>query len=237
MEDMHYIQIAILNKLLYKDNATYTNLRPFDDLENNLFNFHLKKLISLGYVKKEDKSYALTNKGKESASIIDNDSKKIQRQGKILVAFCCVRENDGRKQVLLYKRLKHPFYNNQGFPSGKVKFGETINESVIRELKEETNLVITKKAELFLIKHVVVKNLSGEIIDDKYFYNFKIENPKGDLQSNEEGEFKWVDVQKIDDFVKKPFDSLEEFKMTYELLLSDSINIKIVEASKYLENY
>lgn len=51
--------------------------------------------------------------------------------------------NDG--QILLVKRGKNPYQGFWAIPGGYVEFGETCEEAVIRETKEETGLATAVK--------------------------------------------------------------------------------------------
>lgn len=42
--------------------------------------------------------------------------------------------------ILLIKRKNEPFKNKWAIPGGYVEYGETVEDAVIREIKEETNL-------------------------------------------------------------------------------------------------
>jgi 8-oxo-dGTP pyrophosphatase MutT (NUDIX family) len=50
------------------------------------------------------------------------------------------RMRDGRTEYLFQERLKQPYFGYWGLPSGKIRWGETILETALRELKEETGL-------------------------------------------------------------------------------------------------
>jgi 8-oxo-dGTP diphosphatase len=45
-------------------------------------------------------------------------------------------------QILLVKRGKPPAYGKWSIPGGVVKLGEGLEEAVVREVREETNLVV-----------------------------------------------------------------------------------------------
>lgn len=50
--------------------------------------------------------------------------------------------NADKTKVLLIKRSSKAYHGMWGFPSGKMKWGEEVRETVVREVKEETGLDI-----------------------------------------------------------------------------------------------
>ena len=152
------------------------------------FAFHVRRLTELGLVeKREDGMYALTNTGKEFANRFDTDSEKVafERQAKIGVLLVCARGEGSEKEYLIQQRLKQPYYGYYGFPTGKVKWGETILETAARELAEETGLVA--QLTLMDIKHKMDYDEKGALLEDKYFYVVRVEHAKGGLTEKFEG--------------------------------------------------
>ena len=49
---------------------------------------------------------------------------------------------DGKGNVLVQNKKNHPTWNGWNFPGGHVEKGEYVTPSVIREIKEETGLLI-----------------------------------------------------------------------------------------------
>jgi len=96
-------------------------------------------------------------------------------------------------------------YKIQGFgqgkwngPGGKVKPGETVEQSVRREVKEEAGLTIKnfiKVAELEFI-------FNGKKEWNNYTHVFICREFSGDLKPNQEGSLKWFKLEKI------PFDKM-----------------------------
>ncbi len=86
------------------------------------------------------------------------------------------------------KVLLVPQWNGYDFPGGGIDLGETLEEALLREVKEETGLSVTK----------------GRIITSDLMY-FLCANPKGELSTDgfdeeEKGYAKkaeWVDIGKI----------------------------------------
>lgn len=180
--EIHPIQARVLRTMLFRERSCFADLNTLK-LPTDHFNFHLKQLLVLGLVEKSpDNKYYLTIKGKEFANRLDTDKIVLERQAKVAVLICATKGNNKHKQCLLQQRLKQPYYGYHGFVTGKVKWGETLKEAASRELKEETGL----KAKLTLagIKHKMDYPQRGEILEDKFFFVFKAENPQGKLIEN-----------------------------------------------------
>lgn len=241
MNQLHYLQLAILKKLLFSDGLHFSELRPNPDLENNQLTFHIDQLIRDGYVvKNEDKIYKLTDSGKEYANRMDTDKTQVMRQAKIGGISCCIRTKDvsesGENEFLIYTRKKHPFYGSQGYASGKVAYGESVLEAVQRELKEETQLEGEPK--LFMIEHHrVYKPGTDELLEDKFFYFCRFINPTGDVNANEEGTFEWVPESQVQDYFKKPFETVDRLMYITDRIKDFDKELTFEEILHYPENF
>lgn len=226
--DLHPIQRNILNQLLFGNKLKYSQLKP-EEMEGSQFTFHLNKLISSDLVIKEDDFYALTPKGKNVANTFDSDSVNPNKQAKHSVVFCAFRKFGDVEKVLVYTRKKNPFYDHQGFPTGKVMYGEEILKTAERELHEETGL--TGKATLVGIRHYrVYFPTEKDLVEDKVMYVCRIDEPIGELLGNLEGVFVWVEVPKIKDVVTNP---LPEFEEILDMLSEFNGQITFNESKHY----
>lgn len=211
----HETQLGILNKLLFAKGLKYKDLKYDTSIENNTFQFHLTKVIDLGYVSKKGEVYSLTKEGEKLAIHIDTDKNKLVEVRKVSVHIFCIRKGKMGKECLIYTRLKHPFYGKQGFPAGKVHYGENFIDAAKRELEEETQL--TGKPILFNISHILVKDKkTKELLDDKLFLDFFVDEPKGELIGNKEGDFRWIPIKEIDRYMPNPFNGVEIYKKALE---------------------
>ena len=183
--EIHPIQARILRTMLFREKSRFADLNTLK-LPTDHFNFHLKQLLVLGLGEKSpDNRYCLTAKGKEFANRLDTDKIVLERQAKVAVVVCTTRKQAKTRQYLVQQRLKQPSYGFYGFVTGKIKWGETVSETAAREFFEETGL----KAKLSLagIEHKMDYPKQGEILEDKFFFIFRAENPKGRLTENFEG--------------------------------------------------
>jgi len=184
---IHEAQTSILRELLFRPNAGYAELQKPTGLTSDHFSFHINRLLELGFVEKISRgSYRLTPKGKEYANRLDTDNNTIERQPKSAVIIGLERKHNGETQYLFQQRRKNPYYGFWGLPTGKIRWGETITETALRESIEETGLSADFK--VMSIYHEHVKHAdSDEIIEDKIFFVVKGTNITGELMSDFEG--------------------------------------------------
>ena len=210
-EELHTIQRSILRSLLFKQGVRFSELNT-ENIPSDQFSFHMKRLSDLGLIKKQDDGeYQLTVQGKEYANRLDTDGAtvKIERQAKVAVLVVPVRMQGDVKQFLVQQRLKQPYYGFHGFVTGKIKWGETVDEAAKRELKEETGL--DGSLTLMGVKHKMDYSPDdGSLLEDKFFFAFKAENLKGKLaESFEGGQNTWRTHEEIKNLPDQ-FDGVEE---------------------------
>ncbi len=230
MRQLHEIQLQVLQKLLFAESLRYTEMKPDKLMENNQFQFHLTQLVDYGYVLKSGKHYTLTSTGKEYANRIDSEVVKIERQAKISVWIACTRKRKGKLQLLMYTRLKQPFYGCQGFPSGKVKYGEKISEAAIRELKEETNLDANKSQTVAIAHFRVFDENTMDLLEDKFMHLCLIKNPVGVIQANHEGKYEWINEEDLDSYLTNPFEDKNEYHYYIHFIKNFNGNVKLIES-------
>ena len=98
-------------------------------------------------------------------------------------------------KILLIKHHRGDY----GFPKGHMEYGETEEETAIRETKEETNIdVIIDKSKRYEIDYMTSKNTHKTAI---YF----LASPQNDIaipQTTEIAEILWVDIDKVKDYLQ-----------------------------------
>ncbi len=106
-----------------------------------------------------------------------------------LTTLCLIYRDD---RILLQNRIKKD-WRGYTLPGGHIEPGESVVESVIREMKEETGLAISQPR-LCGIKQFPIDG--GRYI----VFLFKTDRFTGELHSSDEGEMEWVsraDVGKL----------------------------------------
>jgi 8-oxo-dGTP pyrophosphatase MutT (NUDIX family) len=134
----------------------------------------------------------------ENKCIIDENGKEVWISRSVVVACVVARLTDDKRiEVLVEKR--GPAVSATGrwcFPCGYLDYDETIEEGVIREVREETGYILNKRDITFIDinskpdgkkQNVVIRHIA--FIDDGYE---QVERFK--LDFNEVTELRWVDI-------------------------------------------
>lgn len=191
----HKIDLHILKKLMYGKNLGYNEILD-KSFPSNSFDYHLKKIIGQGYIRKEEDKYNLTPDGMQFMSSIDGISLKDKKKP---IVCCFILAYDGEK-ILVNKRLKQPFLGYVGIPGGKLDMGNGLEEQAKEELLDETGLI--GDLELKVISNYVTfekENIAHHVVAFTYIAT----NLKGELiDKHREGE---------NFFIKK--EELEKYKL------------------------
>ncbi len=179
---MHDIQKIILKRLLGQNDQKYSNLTKGYSYEENVV-FHLKSLISKGFINKQNGLYSITVEGIKEitkyglSKLVDIGFKTF------FIGFLC---NYGNKYLV----KEHPqgsvdFYN---LPSGKPYFGESVQSALIRIFQENTGLSLPEKEIKFYSLHLkTILTSSGEVLFDDAFAIYKIELAKNQFEKIKPG--------------------------------------------------
>jgi len=198
----------ILCELLFVKEAGFGELNK-RKLGSDQFSFHLRQLTDWKLIEKSSNGkYVLTTKGKEYANRFDTEVKEVEKQAKVTVLLTCIRKKGPKQEYLIQQRLKQPYFGFWGFMSGKMKWGETVEEAAKRELLEETGL--SGKTELIMVNHKMDYDQNGKILEDKFFFVNRVVNPTGTLIENfEGGKNCWMTKEEIFS-LENLFDGLKE---------------------------
>lgn len=106
------------------------------------------------------------------------------------------------REVLL---LKKPRYGWYAMPGGKMEPGESVHESVLREVQEETGLLI-KKPQLYSVA-TMTKASAPKPKDEWMMFTFMTDQYSGKLvEKSPEGELEWIPIADIDKIPTAPSD-------------------------------
>lgn len=184
----HYIQADILQKLYISDNSiAFSDLKP-NEIENSLFMYHLRKLLSSGIVVKDVHGYNLTPKGVRWINYIGGRGLQFNLSPILLTQFIAVSDN----KILLASRrgaasnVLHKYL----LPGGRHVYGELAETSLKMNL-DEIGLITSSHELLTILETIIVSpddyshhtiahifkvelNESQEITTDKYHYSWHL---------------------------------------------------------------
>lgn len=106
-----------------------------------------------------------------------------------LTNMCMLRRADGK--VLIQNR-RDPSWGGLTFPGGHIEPGESLVDSVIREMQEETGLTV-KHPRLVGTKSWMQKDGSGRYLVLLYTAT----EYEGELHSSEEGDMAWMTIEEM----------------------------------------
>ena len=121
----------------------------------------------------------------------------------------CLLSRDGK--VLLQNRIKKD-WQGYALPGGHVEPGESIVDSCIREMREETGLTV-KEPKLCGVKQFPIEG--GRYL----VFLFKADAFEGTLRSSQEGKVEWVELDSLGEYP-----TVMHLKELIEVMLSDNLH-------------
>jgi 8-oxo-dGTP diphosphatase len=110
---------------------------------------------------------------------------------KIEVAGCFIRNGD---ETLFLKRLADkPQGNTWAIPAGKSDKGETAEQTVIREIREETGIEMQKQC-LAYLGTVYIRHSTGDFVFHAFEYNIA-DSPQIKFNPKEHVDYRWVTLR------------------------------------------
>ena len=190
----HHIQKAIVYKLAFNEALRFSQLKP-DDLDNKLFNYHLKLVINAGLVKKDENGlYSLTAEGRRvGVGVLDKQFTDLDRAHSVL--FLIIRRKSD-SAWLLFKRKTHPLLGDTGFMHVNPVATEDVFKTAQDRLMAKANLTASFK--YLGSGYFKIFEESG-LESYTHFTTLVAEDAEGELkQNNDKGEYFWqADIQDI----------------------------------------
>lgn len=185
----HHLQRGIVYRLALEDNLRFSELKP-ETIDNKLFTYHLKKVVSAGYVSKnEDGRYSLTAEGRRLGIRVLSDFQTLADRAHSVLFLVIRRKSD--KAWLLYKRKIQPLVNRVGFMHVTPSPDESVLVTASKLCNERTEL----KCEFEPLGNGYFRMFSGDELESfTHFTLLVCEDAVGELkQGNEYSDYFWED--------------------------------------------
>jgi ADP-ribose pyrophosphatase YjhB (NUDIX family) len=105
---------------------------------------------------------------------------------------------DGK--LLLEKRKNEPGKGRWSIPGGLVELGEKAEQTVIREVKEETGLVVEKPEHIDVVDNVV-RDENGEVKYHFVIIDYFVKLKSGTVRAQSDAEeLKWVTLDEVEKY-------------------------------------
>ncbi|MBU0457664.1 MAG: NUDIX domain-containing protein [Nanoarchaeota archaeon] len=206
----------------------FSEIEKLSGLRSNHISYHLEQMLKDELIEKEEENYKLTSKAEKIFPFFAHMTGK--EVGALPVVLVAIKKEN---KICLLKREKRPYQGYWGLIGGKLKNGESIEETAIREAKEETGL----DCQFESINSVVHERLKEK---DNYKHTFVLflttVNTESDkLRFSDEGKADWFDVKNLNQDEIIPSD----YFMIKKLLnnKSDLVQVVIEEKNEKLINF
>lgn len=109
----HHLQRNIVYRLAFSEGLRFSELKP-DEVENKLFAYHLKKVVTAGFVEKDEQGlYRLTPEGRRVGVGAFRTHHMATDRAYSILLLVIRRKSDGA--WLLTRRQTHPLFGRSGF--------------------------------------------------------------------------------------------------------------------------
>lgn len=107
-----------------------------------------------------------------------------------------IRDGD---RVLLVQRAAPPLQGHWGLPGGRVELGETVEQALVREVREETGLHVAVERYLGYID-AIDRDEAGRVRYHYVVHYFTARPAGGDLRAADDAaDARWVALSELDD--------------------------------------
>lgn len=154
--------------------------------------------------------------------MIKEENSVLRTETVVLTNMCMIYDDKGN--VLVQDRVSEN-WGGLTFPGGHIEKGESFVDSVIREMKEETGLIVDN-LQICGTKDWVMEEGIRYLV---FFY--KTNQFHGELKSSREGEMKWMTVEEM-----KQGKMAQDMEDMLRVFLEDDLNEShyVIENEKWI---
>ena len=197
-DSWHHAQASVLHALRHTQGLRFSALMRPTGMESDTFKFHLRKLMTDGFVEKTPSGeYKLTPRGKELANRFDETQSAVMHQPKLSLLVIVQKPGTAGEPVFLFQRRKrNPYFGYWSAIGGPVLWGEGAASAAERELYKQTGLTATCNVRAFM-RVRDYENQTGELLEDKLFIILETTAVSGELRPWYGGESRWMTEQEF----------------------------------------
>ena len=217
-----HIKRAIISRLKNADTLRYSQLyNPATD--RDLFNYHLRQLVTEGLIDKLPNSagYTLSEKGQRRVADVHSTSDQADRLFKINVLLIVTEQRPDGLYILNQRRTAQPSYGIVGVPGGTIIKAEPLLVGAARKLREETGIDADFEY-LCTTRRILYKNNS--LFADVLFPICIANNHEGEPQITEYGENFWVPIDQAIENDSRHDEHIEQLATVLKALQADNID-------------
>ena len=144
--------------------------------------------------------------GKATLSFLFIEGEKVARETQAIISNLCLIEDEKGRVAMQYREPGRA-WAGWAFPGGHIEKGESIHQSVLREIEEETGL------KLLDARMVAIKDWEDQDGTRIMVFCYKATQFEGQLQSSDEGKVCWIDKAKIPDM-----DLAYDMEFSYQIM-------------------
>lgn len=219
---MSTVQRDIISRLKNADSLRYAQLKPDPEIPNDLYNYHLRKLVSDGLVEKTAHGYTLSPSGHRYVADVHHTSDQHDRLFKYNVLLIVTRMIDGQLHILNQRRTAQPSYGIVGIPGGTILKSEPLREGASRKLHQETGLLSGTFRYLGTERRIMYRN--DQFFSDVLFPICLCEDATGEPASTEFGENFWVPIDDAITNDSRPDDHIDSIPRILRALQDDTLD-------------
>jgi mutator protein MutT len=138
---------------------------------------------------------------------------------------------NNKVELLLLKRRKEPFVGIWALPGGSIEFGESLEEALERELKEETGIDVKFKALKGLVQEVLHDGDSGRKLGHYILWVCELTPLHFNAKDSREGPLRWFPIKNLKKYKEEIAPS--DFLMIKKFFIKKAPEIKVYKVRMF----
>jgi len=180
----------IFNLFIKEHRLRFSEIEKRLNIRSNHLNYHIKKMVEEGILEKKEDYYFLTTEAEKIIPFFAHVTGK--EKGCLPVIIAAVMDGDN---ICLLKREKRPYQGYWGMIGGKLRHSETVEETALREVKEETCLDCKFENVISVLHERLLEN--DNVKNSIVIFFCRLITKKAEVKPCEDGEVKWFNIKEL----------------------------------------